>query len=371
MQTRADREARLARIKQIQAQTDTANISSSAHVAALGISATGMVAVKNFLDSIADIFKTESLAEPILPFLKFSYWQSFFLQWISPAALLLSWKNTYDAGKRFFQAENRNWIRYLDLTVSFATALVSTLLFCLGGVKIGLFLALGMFAANAAYGLFNTAKNLGHAIFAATALERSEYLKQAGKQFISIFTNSFAFAVNFLIGIKLPDTSAINETFKLANQFLTGLSITAIAGIAANYAENTLKTLKNLFSNPRETWREIKSEFVQHPIRSIVTLPLKIITLPAQLLLVGIFKVAKLVLNRARPIASNKADTVAENKEEPATQKRNEKYHALVARVSGQIQEYSAKYPTEIEDLMHLMTYAQNGNYSMIFLAKS
>ncbi|MHB1947778.1 MAG: hypothetical protein ACYCQI_06675 [Gammaproteobacteria bacterium] len=350
-QTRKAREDRLARIKQIQALEET-NTGNSTHIAALGITATGVAATKDIFDTIADIFKVESpTSDPILPFLKFSYWQSFFLQWVSPAALIFGWKHTYDSAKRLFNAENRNWVRYVDLAVSFATSLAGTLLFCLGGSKIGLLLALGMFAGNAVYGLVNTVKYIGYAIFAKTSEERKQCLIQAGKQFISIFTNTLAFAANFFIGIKLPEGEVVSECFKLANNLLTGLSISAIAGIAANSAENTLKTIKNLWIKPRETVRELWHEFRAHPIKSIVMLPIRIITLPVQVVLYGAYKAVKSLFDWKRPIKD--AEEPAQAKPSQTTReiksKLAEKKAGLVSRIKAQLAEYQTKYPTESE----------------------
>jgi len=350
-QNRKAREDRLARIKQIQAQQET-NTGNSSHIAALGVTATGVAVTKDIFDTIADMFKVKSpTGDPILPFLKFSYWQSFFLQWISPAALLFGWKHTYDSAKRLFNAENRNWERYADFAVSFATSLAATFIFCLAGSKLGLFLALGLFAGNAAYGLFNTVKNLGYALFAKNSDERKHYLIQAGKQFISIFTNTLAFAANFFIGIKLPDGQAVSECFKLANNLLTGLSISAIAGMAANSAENTLKTIKNLWMKPRETARELWHEFRAHPIKSIVLLPVRIITLPVQLVLYGAFKAVKSLFDWKRPI-----EPVAEipQMKPPQTTKEIQnklaaKKATLVPRIKAQLAEYERKYPSEAQ----------------------
>lgn len=352
-QNRKAREDRLARIKQIRAQQET-NTGNSSHIAALGVTATGVAVTKDIFDTIADMFKVKSpTSDPILSFLKFSYWQSFFLQWISPAALLFGWKHTYDSAKRLFNAENRNWERYADFAVSFATSLAATLVFFLAGSKLGLFLALGMFAGNAVYGLANTFKNLGYALFAKNSDERKHYLIQAGKQFISIFTNTLAFVANFFIGIKLPDGAAVSECFKLANNVLTGLSISAIAGIAANSAENTLKTIKNLWMKPRETARELWHEFRAHPIKSIVLLPVRIITLPVQLVLYGAFKAVKSLLDWKRPLKPVEEIPQPQVKSSQTTQeiqtKLADKKTQLVARIKGQLAEYERKYPSEAE----------------------
>lgn len=350
-QQRKAREDRLARIKQIKSQEET-NTGTSTQIAALGITATGVAVTKDIFDTIADMFKVESpTGEPILSFLKFSYWQSFFLQWISPAALLFGWKHTYDSAKRLFNAENRNWERYADFAVSFATSLAATLVFCLAGSKLGLMLALGMFAGNAAYGLFNTVKNLGYALFAKTAAERKQHLIQAGKQFISIFTNSLAFAANFFIGIKIPEGASVSECFKLANNLLTGLSLSVIAGAAANSAENTLKTIKNLWMKPRETARELWHEFRTHPIKSIVMLPLRIITLPVQVVLYGAFKAVKSLFDWKRPIPKTAEATLViaapiESTHAIKSQLADKKVK-LVSRIKTQLAEYQEQYPTE------------------------
>ena len=118
------------------------------------------------------------------------------ITWLSPIALAMNWINTIRSFKHLYQAENRNFMLYADAIVSFTTSLGWTALTFLGMgasayvlAHVVPIIAIGVFALNTLYCLFNFGKNLYYALTAENKNIRNQYLWNAGKQLLGIVTN--------------------------------------------------------------------------------------------------------------------------------------------------------------------------------------
>lgn len=346
-------------------QEETNTWPSSA-ISSWSIAAEGLTIVKNILQRIPKfILPNNPAREPILPFLKFSYWSGFFFQWISPAALALGYLQLADSIERFYKAENRNYERYLDLFVAITSAAVSTAMFCLGGAKIAILLALSAAALNAAVGLFNTIKYFAFAVFAKDKHDRQRCLIRAGKQFISIFTNSLSFAVGFFLGIKLSEAKSFNalgNIYTKISSLFTALTFSTLASIAADSAKTSFTLLNNLVKHPKRTVtnmaQDLKREFHAHPVKSIlklpfqtILLPLRIATLPLQVIFYGCYKAITKCLDYFKPIKESDKNTINSTKPNNPGISINptmaDRKAFIKLRAQKQIDRYQTTYTTE------------------------
>ncbi len=381
------------RVKKIQAKEET-NTSSSWHTSVWSIATITVTTAKSMMDWIPSSFFPDNPAKgPILPFLKFSYWSTFFLQWVSPIALIMGWLNTIDSVKNFAKTKNQNYEAYLDLFVSGVTSIVSTILFFVGGAKIGILLTLGVLALNAAYGVLNCLKNIGYAALALSSDERKEYLMNAGKQLLAIVTNSLGYAVTFLLGIKTVGAAlaTVGNLYRQAVDHLAVLTFVSLTGIAADSAKHTLSTLANFFRNPKQTLSDLfislRHDFRENKtraIRSILLFPARILTLPVQLVLFGIFKVTENIMNYFKPIPTEgkalsihdeaKVQSIhieADNLYVPEFDQAKKSSEIIIARLKIDIQRYEGEYesiekaPTSIQGkwiLRHMLLDSNNWN---------
>lgn len=258
----------------------------------------------------------------LFSFLKFSRWVHL-LKWASPIALGASWLTTFAAFKNLYEAENRNYERYLDVALSFGSSLAWTIIYAGGVAVAGSILALtsyvavhvlpaiavGVFAYNAAYGVFNIFKNLYYAYKADDKQVRKNYLWQAAKQIPNIFVNTMAGIASFLLGIKMTEL-----TSKLTWNYFTNIPIyKKIAAVALRarpyiYAVAAVFTLRatasvgksrmaayvakknqetwQAFQNPVETLKNSWQKIKENPLQIIIQ-PVKALVRTASLLVVG------------------------------------------------------------------------------------
>lgn len=253
------------------------------------------------------------------------------MSFLSPVAVGLSWLHTLHSVKRLYENKNRTLADYGKTFFSFAAAGISTALLIAGTAAMSPalpFLAIGTFAAFAAYGIFNFAKNIYRAVKTRDKEERKEYLKQAGKQLIGIVVNTLAIAATVIFGIKMSDAvSKLNNAIDRAKECFAqydfarasewGRAATELGDACMKYAEQGAKVLIALTSfvalgvgisaakmnkttldylrHPTKIWYELKANPLS-AIRMIVMAPIRLAALvvvaPIQGLLFGLGKIA-------------------------------------------------------------------------------
>lgn len=282
------------------------------------------------------------------------------IKFASPIALGMSWINAGYAIHRFAKTENKNIWAYSNLIFSCAAPVIWTSLFIAGAAVTAVALApilpwvaIGVFAAYAAHGVFNCITNCYRAWKAhrkGNTNERNEYLKQAGKNLIGIVFNVLALTVSVVLGIKMSEASSkisdaidyfkktwkrdkldavmgsISSIFKTGCNLVTALTATAVVGVLANNARRiaqlnieTGKAMWNMIRHPINTAKECLNALIKRPFTTLgkalvetVKLPLRVAALvftPVQALFAGTKSLYNWLTSKPKNTVSTQATT--------------------------------------------------------------
>jgi hypothetical protein len=119
---------------------------------------------------------------------------------LAPLFLAFGWVAFFKAFKQLWQAPDRTFEHWMNAGVSFIAAAGATIgtAFLLGGLAyVAPYLFAAILGLNALQGLYYTAKSLMLAY--KDPAQRWKHLKEAGKQFLGIATNTLAMVLNLLV----------------------------------------------------------------------------------------------------------------------------------------------------------------------------
>jgi len=193
---------------------------------------------------------------------------------LSPLFLAFGWVAFFKASRQLWQAKKRNFELWMNAGVSFIAASGTTIatIFLLGGLAyVAPYLLVAIFGLNALQGLFYTAKSLGLAY--RNKAERWQHLKEAGKHFLGIVTNTLGMVLNIFVfqtaeliagGIKEFASSIYSIFIHFAElmRFVNGPVTTAILNIRAVglawLGAFTLGLISSATKINEESWHMIK-----------------------------------------------------------------------------------------------------------------
>lgn len=322
------RRARLARIQEIQDQGKTTT-STSWYFLAWNLCVSTAVGIQETFRAIARdnpifalIYPDHPGTKEILGAIGFSVW-SMALKTLSPVALAFSWINTAIAFKQLWQKETKSVWDYTNAFLSLASSVAWSVLLGLGAAGAGAviagalasvpYLIPAVFGVYAAYGLAKCAKNCYLAFTAWRQGKKEEckaYLWNAGKQLISVVTNTLALVTSLFLGVKMQEAvqliqdnfeagkQAINACFDKAAALLYALGTSAGIGIALNATEMNKQTL-NIIVHPVDSvlkaWYAAKANPLA-AFKAILTAPIQLPLRIAAIAIVGpvqgLFKLA-------------------------------------------------------------------------------
>jgi hypothetical protein len=233
---------------------------------------------------------------------------------LSPLFLIPLWFNFFHSAKCFYEADNKNWERYMDLGVSTLSAVGWTILYVVGmGVVGGLLLKVApyllatLLAVKAVAGVVNCIKNLYYAYKAENSEERDQYLWNAAKQLVSVATYTLGFVLSLFLGIDMNQAGelintnffagikAVGALFDKSIPVIYGLMCSTLLGAAMDMKETNEQTW-HAIKNPWETLTKAWNKFISNPL-NIVPMVLNVVThtialafAPLQLLVIGLKK---------------------------------------------------------------------------------
>lgn len=200
---------------------------------------------------------------------------------LAPVFLAFGWVAFFKAFKQLWQAPNKNFELWMNAGVSFIAAAGATIgtAFLLGGLAyVAPYLFAAILGLNALQGLYYTAKNL---ILAYKNREqRWQHLKEAGKQFLGIVTNTLAMVLNIFVfqaaqliagGIKEFASSiySIFMHFEELMRFVNGPVTSAILNIRgvglAWLGVFTLGLISSAAKINKESWHMIQGTQADEP----------------------------------------------------------------------------------------------------------
>lgn len=314
--------------------------------------------IKAGLQTVPDFFYPDNPAPRLLNWIGSSL--ANVLYYVSPFILILIWSSAFRSIKRFYEADNKNFERCLDLFLSLGSAAVMTAIYALGltastyvFMHIAPILISCIFAVNAVLGLVNFMTNLYCAFKAKDREIRNQYLWKAVKELLSIITNTLGFVVGLFLGIKtceavelmnegvdqlIQSIFAIGRYFEQMAPLVYALCVSAALGLAAETVELNLETLRAM-RHPLETiaaWQR-EGSYLSLGLQLLI-LPFRLVALtlaPIQLFFWGIKTMwTRLFSAEEKPMVVSQ-----ENK--------NQEFKELVNKVKAKIQQLQAESASE------------------------
>lgn len=308
------KEARLARIKQIEAEQDT-TASGNYSFLSWGFLVSMLTGIKEtFLTYAASLkpwidfdklFPGHPGMQEILPVIGKIFGSSWtaFMQIMSPVALGFSWANAAHAWMCLGKAENRTISGFANAMLSTAISVTWTVLFSLGlaGAAAGIaktvislpYLLPTVFALFTAHSLFHCVKNsiLGvRAWMRGDKLEAKQYAVNAARSLINVVTNSLTLVASVVLGIKFKEASnLIKEDFMAGKAAVircwdqaTNLLYAAATFIGVGQIISTTKMNEetlNVLRHPVNSFKKAISTIKAHP-QELLLLPFSMVKIP-------------------------------------------------------------------------------------------
>lgn len=238
--------------------------------------------IKSILLLIPELFYPDNPAlNKFFTFVNTNSWLTYFT-YLSPLSLVLNIVSTWRSIKKFYDAENKNLTKLVDLTIKIITTAAGAIflgLFILGSAALALkvtpYLLLGATGLGVLYGLFNIGKHIYRAFMTEEMEKRKEHLIAAGKQLISTVINALAFVVTFFLSFQVNAQlgqlngkifhdfdiiQSVGAIFEAAIPFVYALTacvslgmIPSVASSAWEMNRETAQAIKKLFTEPGET----------------------------------------------------------------------------------------------------------------------